>query len=111
MDLKSDEVNVDPGMRKPVFSIKYDKNRLTGDRRHVRPDGYFATVDYGCSEVYSTKTISDDYEMTTDRSVETSVTQTAGLDAVMPPAGDGFSLSFGGYGVDGSAGAPVTVSA
>jgi len=98
----ADEVYIDPGLRKPVFDIKYDTYQITGDRRHRRPDGMFASVDYGCSEVFSTKTISDSYEYTSEINLEASVTDKAGIDITAPPPTHGFSASVGGYGVQGT---------
>jgi hypothetical protein len=85
-----DQVLVDAGLRKPVFAIKYQKGRLTGDQRHKKPDGYFASVDYGCSEVFSSKTISDSYEYTTETNLEASMTDRAGIDYTYPAPGTGF---------------------
>merc|ERR1719223_2002942 len=85
IDKISNSQNLDPGLRKPVFKIKYSEKRLTADCRHVRPDGYFATVDFGCSEVFSTKTVSDAYELSTETNLEASVTDSFGVDVNLPP--------------------------
>lgn len=105
------KVGMDPGLRKPVFSIEYNEHRLTGDRRHKRPDGYFATIDYGCSEVFSTKTISDKYEFTSERNMEASISGQAGLDIDIPPTSDQFSFSHGDNGIQDTGGGPMSLGA
>lgn len=108
--------NLDPGLRKPVFKVQYKGNSMTADRRHVRPDGYFATVDYGCSEVFSTKTVSDAYELSTATNMEASSTDTYGIDINLPPPEAKVSISVGDYkmqdpGVNAFLGATGTLSA
>jgi len=57
-------VNIDPGLRKgkKLFKYSYDDKRTTVDGRHTLPDGYFSTVDTGCSTVTSSKSARDSYE-------------------------------------------------
>jgi len=62
-------VNIlDPGLKKPLFAIEYSQGRITADERHTNPDGYHATVDQGCSTIFTTKTIRDEYQYKTDQS-------------------------------------------
>jgi len=110
-DRTSSDINMDPGLRKPVFAIEYKTGRLTGDRRHKRPDGYFATVDYGCSEVFSTKTLSDAYEFTSERNMEGSISGQLGLDIDVPPTSDQFSFSHGDMGIQDTGGGPMSLGA
>jgi hypothetical protein len=80
---------MDPGLRKPLFEIEYTPERLTSDRRHTVPDGYGATVDEGCSTVFTTKKIRDEYEYKTDQSQKVSAYARAELAVKFPAPGKG----------------------
>jgi len=64
--VKMDTFRTDPGLRKPLFKLSYSRGTATSDRRHTVPDGYYATVDNGCStesgvkEIRSLKQYQDD---------------------------------------------------
>ena len=77
---------MDPGLKKPLFQIAYSKGRRTSDRRHTIPDGYHATVDYGCSTVFSTKKIRDVNEYMTDQSSKVSAYARAEAAIKFPPS-------------------------
>jgi len=105
-------LTMDPGLRKPVFDLAYGRGELTGDRRRTQPDGYHATVDTGCSMVFVSKSIRDEYEFTQE--METEIGLTAGVEASVgvtvsfPPPGDGSS---DGPDVGVSAGAALSAGA
>jgi len=81
---------LDPGLKKQVFAIEYTLGRVTGDARHTNPDGYHATVDEGCSTIFTTKTIRDEYQYKTDQTKKVSLS--ARVEAAVkfpPPPGKG----------------------
>jgi hypothetical protein len=80
---------MDPGLRKPLFKLSYDDNRLTGDRRHTQPDGYHATVDLGCSTSFSTKQIRDLSQYQTEQAQISSIGARAEVALVFPPVSAG----------------------
>eukprot|EP00931_Biecheleriopsis_adriatica_P059166 TRINITY_DN35363_c0_g1_i1.p1 TRINITY_DN35363_c0_g1~~TRINITY_DN35363_c0_g1_i1.p1 ORF type:complete len:1499 (+),score=286.83 TRINITY_DN35363_c0_g1_i1:42-4538(+) len=104
-----EDINLDPGLRKPVFEINYDNNMLTGDRRHKRPDGFFATIDFGCSTIFTTKSLRDQYSLAHETNMEASATSRAGVDYAMPPPLYGFSMHKDGVSVTGDS--PISVTA
>jgi hypothetical protein len=70
---KAGTVNQDPGLRKPVFDMTYSQGQMTADHRHSVPDGYSATVDEGCSTVFTTKSIENEYDYLTESIREASI--------------------------------------
>eukprot|EP00930_Biecheleria_cincta_P097880 TRINITY_DN89564_c0_g1_i1.p1 TRINITY_DN89564_c0_g1~~TRINITY_DN89564_c0_g1_i1.p1 ORF type:complete len:1514 (+),score=293.40 TRINITY_DN89564_c0_g1_i1:171-4544(+) len=68
------DIMLDPGLRRPVFALEYKHGSLSGDRRHTQPDGYHATVDVGCSNIFSSKVIESENDYTSETKAETSLT-------------------------------------
>lgn len=77
---------MDPGLRKPLFQIDYSKKQKTADNRHTLPDGYYATVDEGCSTAISTKEIHDMFEYRHQQSSTYSIGARAEASVAFPPA-------------------------
>jgi len=77
---------MDPGLKLPLFMEQYTDGRFSADMRHTNPDGYHATVDQGCSTIFTTKTIKDEYQYKTDQSKTVSLSARVEAAIKFPPA-------------------------